>query len=45
MARTDYENAVHFITDHDPQAVIVSTQPLVEGLFMTDDKRIVALPE
>jgi len=44
MARTDYENAVHFITGHDPQAVIVSTQPLVEGLFLADDKRIVACP-
>ncbi len=44
LARTDYENAVHFITDHDPQAVIVSTQPLVEGLFLSDDKRIVPCP-
>ena len=44
MARTDYENALRFITDHDPQAVIVSTQPLVEGLFMADPKRIVACP-
>jgi len=45
MARTDYEKAVHFITDHDPQAVIVSTQPLVEGLFLNDDKRIVPCPQ
>jgi len=44
MARTDYDRAIHFITDHDPQAVIVSTQPLVEGLSMNDDKRIVACP-
>ncbi len=44
MARTDYENAVNFITDRDPQAVIVSTQPLVEGLFLTDDKRILPCP-
>ena len=44
LSRTDYDNAVHFITDHDPQAVIVSTQPLVEGLFMDDEKRIVACP-
>jgi hypothetical protein len=45
LASTDYENAVHFITDHDPQAVIVSTQPLVEGLFMADERRIVACPK
>ena len=44
VARTDYENAVHFITDHDPQAVIVTTQPLVEKLFMADEKRIVPCP-
>ena len=44
LARTDYENAVRFITDHDPQAVIVSTQPLVESLFMADDKRVVECP-
>jgi len=44
LARTDYEEAVHFITDHDPQASIVSTQPLVEGLFMSDEKKIVACP-
>jgi len=45
MARTDYDKAVQFITDHDPQAVIVSTQPLVEGLFLADDKQIVACPQ
>jgi hypothetical protein len=44
LAHTDYEKAVHFITDQDPQAVIVSTQPLVEGLYMADDKRMVACP-
>jgi len=44
LARTDYEEAVHFITDHDPQAVIVTTQPLVEGLFMADDKRMLPCP-
>jgi len=44
LAQTDYERAVRFITDRDPQAVIVSTQPLVEGLFMADEKRIVACP-
>ena len=45
MARTDYGDVVHFIIDHDPQAVIVSTQPLVEGLFLSDDKRIVPCPK
>jgi 4-amino-4-deoxy-L-arabinose transferase-like glycosyltransferase len=44
MARTDYEDAVHFITDHDPQAVIVTTQPLVEGLYMDVDRRMVPCP-
>jgi 4-amino-4-deoxy-L-arabinose transferase-like glycosyltransferase len=44
VARTDYENAVHFITDHDPQAVIVSTQPVVEGLFLSNEKQIVPCP-
>jgi len=44
FAQTDYENAVHYIIDQDPQAVIVSTQPLVEGLYMADDKRIVPCP-
>jgi len=42
---TDYDKAVHFVTDRDGQAVIVSTQPLVEGLFLKDDKRIVACPQ
>ncbi|MDE2028109.1 MAG: glycosyltransferase family 39 protein [Candidatus Omnitrophica bacterium] len=45
FARTDYEQAVRFITSRDPKAVIVSTQPLVEGLFMADDKRIVPCPQ
>ena len=45
MARTDYENAVRFITDQDPQAVIVSTQPLVEGLFLADDKQVIPCPK
>lgn len=45
LARTDYEDAVHFITDHDPEAVIVSTQPLVEGLFMDDEKRMLPCPK
>ena len=44
MARTDYDKAVHFITDHDPQAVIVATQPLVEGLFLDNEKNMVACP-
>ncbi|MBF0571905.1 MAG: glycosyltransferase family 39 protein [Candidatus Omnitrophica bacterium] len=44
LASTDYEKAVRFITNRDPQAVIVSTQPLVEGLFLNDDKRIHSCP-
>jgi 4-amino-4-deoxy-L-arabinose transferase-like glycosyltransferase len=44
MARTDYENAVRTIMGHDPQAVMVSTQPLVEGLFLRDDKQILPCP-
>ena len=42
---TDYEKAVRFMTDHDPQAAIVSTQPLVEGLFLKDDQKIVPCPQ
>ncbi|MDE2231057.1 MAG: hypothetical protein KGJ95_03200 [Candidatus Omnitrophica bacterium] len=45
FARTDYGKAVHFITDRDPQAKIVSTQPLVEGLFMADAKNILPCPQ
>ena len=45
LARTDYENAVNLIIGHDPEAVIVSTQPLVEGLFLVNDKRIVPCPQ
>jgi hypothetical protein len=41
---TDYESAVKFITAHDPQAVIVATQPLVEGLFLPGDSRMAACP-
>jgi len=43
-AGTDYEKAVRFVTDRDPDAVIVSTQPLVEGLFLNDDKKIIPCP-
>jgi hypothetical protein len=43
-ARTDYDQAVQFITDHDPQAVIISTQPLVEGLFLNDQNQIIPCP-
>jgi hypothetical protein len=43
-ARTDYENAVQFVIGQDPQAVIVSTQPLVEGLFSANENQIVACP-
>jgi hypothetical protein len=43
-AGTDYEKAVRFVTDRDPDAVIVSTQPLLEGLFLKDDKRIIPCP-
>ena len=42
---TDYEKAVRFVTDREAQAVMVSTQPLVEGLFLEDDKRIVPCPQ
>ena len=45
MARSDYEKAVDLITAHDPQAIVVSTQPLVEGLFLADPKRIVPCPK
>ena len=44
LARTDYENAVSSIMAHDPSAIIVSTQPLVEGLYLTDENRIVPCP-
>jgi len=44
LATTDYENAVHFVTDNDPDAVIVTTQPLVEALYMQDEHRIVPCP-
>lgn len=44
MARTDYENAVNFVEAQEPRSLIVSTQPLVEGLFLIDDKRIVPCP-
>jgi len=44
MARTDYDKAVQFITGQDPQAEILSTQPLVEALFVTDEKKIIPCP-
>jgi hypothetical protein len=44
LARTDYENAVDFITDRDPQALIVSTQPVVESLFLSNEKKMVPCP-
>lgn len=42
---TDYEKAVRFVTDRNPQAAIVSTQPLVEGLFLKSDQKIVPCPQ
>ncbi|MBF0504953.1 MAG: hypothetical protein HQL14_07620 [Candidatus Omnitrophica bacterium] len=45
VASTDYEKAVHFVLDRDPTSMIVSTQPLVEGLYLDDDKKIVPCPQ
>jgi len=45
LARTDYENAVDYIKDQDPQAVFITTQPMIEGLFVTDDKMAVPCPK
>lgn len=45
LATTDYEKAVRFVEDLDGQGAIVSTQPLVEGLYLQDDKKIVPCPQ
>ena len=45
FAKTDYEAAVDYINALDPQAIIVTTQPLIEALYIDDDKRILPCPK
>ncbi len=42
---TDYGKAVAMVLAQDPQAKIISTQPLVESLYIDDVKRIVPCPK
>ncbi len=44
-ARTDYGEAVRFLLERDPRASIISTQPLVEGLYVTDERQILPCPK
>ncbi len=41
----DYGRAVGLILKNDPQAKIISTQPVVEALYFKDDSRVVACPK
>lgn len=43
--KTDYNAAIESILAKNPQAKIISTQPLVESLFLPNEKSIVALPK
>ena len=45
QSTTSYEKAIAFVKAHDPQAKIISTQPVVEKLFVSDEADIVALPK
>ncbi|MBF0512062.1 MAG: hypothetical protein HQL13_07030 [Candidatus Omnitrophica bacterium] len=44
FASTDYEQALRGVLSRDSKSLIVSTQPLVEGLFLDNDKQIVPCP-
>ena len=44
-AGTDYGKAIAMVLEHDPQAKIISTQPLVESLFVHDERRVVDCPK
>lgn len=44
-AQTDYAKAVRMVLRQDPNAKIISTQPLVESLFMNRPNDIVPLPK
>jgi hypothetical protein len=45
-AQTSYSKAIEMVLAHDHQAKIISTQALVEGLFLpTSGNRIVSLPK
>lgn len=43
-AQTDYGKAIGLVLSHDPQAKIISTQPLVEGLFLKHPENIAPCP-
>ena len=43
-ARTDYGKAVSLVLAHDPAAKILSTQPVVESLFLSNEKNIAGYP-
>ncbi|HYG52124.1 MAG TPA: hypothetical protein VD905_14530, partial [Flavobacteriales bacterium] len=42
---TDYGEAVRYILSMDPQARIISTQPLVEALYLPNERAIVECPK
>jgi hypothetical protein len=45
FSSTQYDAAVNFILKHDPKAGILSTQPLVEQLYVQDEKAIRECPK
>ncbi|MBI3602636.1 MAG: hypothetical protein HY209_07085 [Candidatus Omnitrophica bacterium] len=44
FSRTDYAEAVHLILRHDPKAKMLSTQPLVEQLYVENENLIKDCP-
>ncbi len=44
-SQTDYANAVLLILKHDPKAGIVSTQPVVEQLYVKDERSVKECPK
>ena len=42
---TDYKSAIDMVLAHNPQALIISTQPVVESLFVANEKNVIACPK
>ncbi len=45
VAKTNYQQAIQAILQHDPNAGIVSTQPLVEGLYVSSLDQVKPCPK
>jgi hypothetical protein len=45
VSHTDYEKAIRWVQSHDPNAGILSTQPLVEQLYVDHEQKVQECPK